>query len=104
VKYLAEDGFAIVSGLAEGVDTYAHQTALALGGKTIAVIGTPLSHNYPKQNSELQRTIRNNYLLISQIPFQRYLEQDYRSNRIFFPERNITTSALTEATIIIEGA
>ncbi|MBW9432851.1 DNA-protecting protein DprA [Atlantibacter hermannii] len=104
VKCLVEDGFTIVSGLAEGVDTNAHQTALALGGKTIAVIGTPLSHNYPKQNSELQRKIRENYLLISQVPFQRYLDQDYRSNRIFFPERNITMSALTEATIIIEAS
>ncbi|KMK84105.1 MULTISPECIES: DNA-processing protein DprA [Pectobacterium] len=104
VKCLVDDGFTIVSGLAEGVDTNAHQTALALGGKTIAVIGTPLSHNYPKQNSELQRNIRDNYLLISQVPFQRYLDQDYRSNRIFFPERNITMSALTEATIIIEAS
>ncbi|MGK2976388.1 DNA-processing protein DprA [Klebsiella michiganensis] len=104
VKCLVEDGFTIVSGLAEGVDTNAHLAALALGGKTIAVIGTPLSHQYPKQNSELQQTIRDNYLLISQVPFQRYLEQDYRSNRIFFPERNITMSALTEATIIIEAS
>lgn len=104
VKCLVEDDFTIVSGLAEGVDTNAHQTALALGGKTIAVIGTPLSHQYPKQNCELQQTIRDNYLLISQVPFQRYLEQDYRSNRIFFPERNITMSALTEATIIIEAS
>ncbi|EJN2862228.1 DNA-protecting protein DprA [Salmonella enterica subsp. enterica serovar Yaba] len=104
VKCLVKDGFTIVSGLAEGVDTNAHQTALALGGKTIAVIGTPLSHHYPKQNSELQRTIRDKYLLISQVPFQRYLDQDYRSNRIFFPERNITMSALTEATIIIEAS
>ncbi|MBS3894967.1 MULTISPECIES: DNA-processing protein DprA [Enterobacterales] len=104
VKCLVEDGFTIVSGLAEGVDTNAHQAALALGGKTIAVIGTPLSHQYPRQNSELQQTIRDNYLLISQVPFQRYLEQDYRSNRIFFPERNITMSALTEATIIIEAS
>ncbi|EFK6515218.1 DNA-processing protein DprA, partial [Escherichia coli] len=41
---------------------------------------------------------------ISQVPFHRYLEQDYRSNRIFFPERNVTMSALTEATIIIEAS
>ncbi|EOB0291453.1 DNA-processing protein DprA [Escherichia coli] len=104
VKFLVEDGFTIVSGLAEGVDTNAHQTALALGGKTIAVIGTPLSHHYPRQNSNLQKNIRDNHLLISQVPFHRYLEQDYRSNRLFFPERNVTMSALTEATIIIEAS
>ncbi|KGD79704.1 DNA-binding protein [Tatumella morbirosei] len=104
VKCLVQDGFTIVSGLAEGVDTNAHRTALEMGGKTIAVIGTPLSHNYPKQNIDLQKTIRENYLLISQVPFQRYLNQDYRSNRIFFPERNITMSALTKATVIIEAS
>lgn len=104
VKCLVSDGLTIVSGLAEGVDTCAHQTALEMGGKTIAVIGTPLSHNYPKQNVDLQKTIRENYLLISQVPFQRYLDQDYRSNRIFFPERNVTMSALTKATIIVEAS
>ncbi|HBQ0351294.1 DNA-processing protein DprA [Klebsiella pneumoniae] len=104
VKCLVKDGFTIVSGLAEGVDTCAHETALEMGGNTIAVIGTPLSHNYPKQNVKLQKKIRENFLLISQVPFQRYLDQDYRSNRIFFPERNVTMSALTKATIIVEAS
>ncbi|EKN6297734.1 DNA-processing protein DprA, partial [Yersinia enterocolitica] len=104
VKCLVNDGFTIVSGLAEGVDTCAHETALEMGGNTIAVIGTPLSHNYPRQNVDLQKKIRENFLLISQVPFQRYLDQDYRSNRIFFPERNVTMSALTKATIIVEAS
>ncbi|MEE9304469.1 DNA-processing protein DprA [Candidatus Vondammii sp. HM_W22] len=50
VKCLVEDDFTVVSGLAEGVDTAAHTTALELNGRTIAVIGTPLTHNYPKTN------------------------------------------------------
>ncbi|MDR5615282.1 MULTISPECIES: DNA-processing protein DprA [unclassified Arsenophonus] len=104
VKCLIEDNFTIVSGLAEGVDTEAHRTALDAGGNTIAVIGTPLSHFYPKQNIELQQRIRENYLLISQVPFKRYLDQDYRTNRLFFPERNATMSALSEATIIVEAS
>jgi DNA processing protein len=104
VKNLVEDGYTIVSGLAEGVDAAAHSAALALGGNTIAVIGTPLSHFYPKQNKLLQEKIRSDFLLISQVPFKRYLDQDYRSNRIFFPERNVTMSALTEATIIVEAS
>ncbi|WGL99176.1 DNA-protecting protein DprA [Arsenophonus sp. aPb] len=104
VKCLIEDNFTIVSGLAEGVDTEAHRTALNLGGNTIAIIGTPLSHFYPKQNIELQKQIRENYLLISQVPFKRYLDQDYRANRLFFPERNATMSALSEATIIVEAS
>lgn len=104
VKCLVEDNFTIVSGLAEGVDTEAHRTALDLGGNTIAIIGTPLSHFYPKQNIELQKQIRENYLLISQVPFKRYLDQDYRANRLFFPERNATMSALSKATIIVEAS
>ena len=104
VKHLVADKYTIVSGLAQGVDTAAHTAALELGGQTIAVIGTPLSHNYPKQNAALQDTIREEHLLISQVPFKHYLEQDYRFNRGFFPERNITMSALTQATIIVEAS
>ena len=51
-----KDGFTIVSGLAAGVDKMAHQTAIEEGGRTIAVIGTPLSHSYPKENSALQHS------------------------------------------------
>ncbi|SCN47370.1 Rossmann fold nucleotide-binding protein Smf possibly involved in DNA uptake [methanotrophic endosymbiont of Bathymodiolus azoricus (Menez Gwen)] len=104
VKCLVEDDFTIVSGLAEGVDTVAHTTALEMNGRTIAVIGTPLTHIYPQNNLELQVIIKENHLLISQVPFKRYLDQDYRSNRSFFPERNITMSALTQATVIVEAS
>lgn len=104
VRHLVADGFTIVSGLAEGVDTVAHQTAIECGGYTIGVIGTPLSQAYPANNNELQKTIRDQYLLVSQVPFKKYYDQDYRSNRTFFPERNVTMSALTEATIIVEAS
>jgi DNA processing protein len=67
------------------------------------VIGTPLSRVYPKDNAELQRKIAREFLLISQVPVKRYERQDYPRNRLFFPERNITMSALTEATIIVEA-
>jgi len=103
VKALVKDNFTIVSGLAAGVDTMAHETAIAEGGRTIAVIGTPLSHAYPRENATLQRKIASEFLLISQVPLKRYERQDYRKNRLFFPERNITMSALTEATIIVEA-
>lgn len=103
VKELVKDNFTIVSGLASGIDTVAHETAIEEGGRTIAVIGTPLSHTYPKDNVDLQRKIADEYLLISQVPVKRYERQDYRRNRLFFPERNITMSALTEATIIVEA-
>lgn len=101
---LVKDGYTVVSGLAEGIDTAAHMQAIESGGNTIAVIGTPLSHVYPKSNESLQALIREKYLLISQVPFKRYLDQDYRINRGFFPERNITMSALTLATVIVEAS
>jgi DNA processing protein len=103
VKALVKDNFTIVSGLAAGVDTVAHETAIEEGGRTIAVIGTPLSHTYPRENAKLQSMIASEFLLISQVPVKRYERQDYRKNRLFFPERNITMSALTEATIIVEA-
>lgn len=103
VRKLIEDGFTIVSGLAEGIDTAAHTAALDFGGQTIAVIGTPLGHVYPKENADLQDRIARDYLLVSQVPVERYEAQNYRVNRFFFPERNKTMSALTEATIIVEA-
>jgi DNA processing protein len=103
VKLLVKDGFTVVSGLAQGIDAAAHTAAIQAGGKTIAVIGTPLNRVYPRQNGALQEEIAQGYLLISQVPVFRYSKQDYRRNRTFFPERNKTMSALTEATIIVEA-
>lgn len=103
VRHLVQDDFTIVSGLAAGVDTEAHRTTLAEGGRTIAVIGTPLSFAYPKSNTELQSQLGRDYLVVSQVPVKRWEQQDHRLNRFFFPERNVTMSALTEATIIIEA-
>ncbi len=103
VKLLIRDGFTVVSGLAKGVDSAAHKAAIDSGGKTVAVIGTPVTESYPAENVDLQEHIAENYLLISQVPILRYSQQTYRGNRLFFPERNITMSALTDATIIIEA-
>lgn len=104
VELLVQNNFTIVSGLAKGVDTMAHKTAIAVGGKTIAVIGTPLDKVYPKENSDLQSEIARDHLLVSQVPFYRYRQQSINGNRLFFPERNKTMSALTEATIIVEAS
>ncbi|WP_245597859.1 DNA-processing protein DprA [Ottowia thiooxydans] len=104
VRALVQHDYTIVSGLAKGVDTVAHTTAIASGGRTIAVIGTPLSEFYPRENEELQRKIATEHLLISQVPVLKYMQQDHRMNRFFFPERNKTMSALTNATIIVEAS
>ena len=103
VKNLVDDDFTVVSGLAAGIDTAAHTAAIENGGRTVAVIGTPISEVYPKENAELQKRIAKDYLLVSQVPVWRYSRQGPRGNRFFFPERNITMSALTEATVIVEA-
>ncbi|WP_342016306.1 DNA-processing protein DprA [Methyloceanibacter caenitepidi] len=102
-RELVQHGFTVVSGLATGIDTAAHTAALEAGGLTVGVIGTPIHTSYPRENRQLQDEIARNYLLISQVPVLRYLRQKPPQNRLFFPERNATMSALTEATIIVEA-
>jgi len=101
--FLVKEKWTIVSGLADGIDTTAHTTAIQQGGKTIAVIGTPICDAYPSANTELQEKIAREFLLVSQVPVKRYYMQDWKLNRFFFPARNVTMSALTEATIIVEA-
>lgn len=102
-RELVDRGFTVVSGLARGVDSAAHRAAIARGGHTISVVGTPLGACYPKENAELQEEIARDHLLISQVPVLRYSKQSPQHNRLFFPERNVTMSALTEGTIIVEA-
>jgi DNA processing protein len=102
-RELVDRGFTVVSGLARGVDSAAHRAAIARGGRTISVVGTPLGSCYPKENRELQEEIARDHLLISQVPVLRYAKQAPQHNRLFFPERNVTMSALTEGTIIVEA-
>jgi DNA processing protein len=104
VQQLVQANYTIVSGLAKGIDTVAHTTALEFGGSTIAVIGTPITDYYPVDNKELQDRIAHDYLLISQVPIWRFSTQDYRMNRLFFPERNATMSAVSQATVIVEAS
>jgi DNA processing protein len=102
-RELVDRGFTVVSGLAKGVDSAAHSAAIERGGRTIAVVGTPLGVCYPKENLELQEKIAQQHLLISQVPVLRYARQAPPQNRLFFPARNVTMSALTEGSIIVEA-
>ena len=105
-KLLVENNFTVMSGLAKGIDTAAHKEAIHLGGHTIGVIGTALHQSYPKENKELQKSLTKNHLVVSQVPFVQYQRQhltNYKRNRMFFPERNKTMSALSLATIIVEA-
>ena len=94
---LVGHGMTVVSGLAEGIDTVAHETAIARGGHTIAVLGTPLDQFYPASNRALQERISRDHLLVSQFPV------GYPSKRGNFPMRNRTMALLTDATIIVEA-
>lgn len=60
--------YVVVSGLAKGCDELAHRYTVSHGGKTIAVLGTPLNKYYPKENSDLQDIISKQHLLVSQYP------------------------------------
>ena len=102
-KRLVHAGYTIVSGLAQGIDTAAHEAAMEARGLTIAVLGTPITTCYPPENCALQKKIADDHLLISQVPIVRYARQSIAGNRLFFPERNVTMSALTHATIIVEA-
>lgn len=95
-RELVNRGFTVVSGLAQGVDTIAHQVALA--GKTIAVLGTPLDMATPTSNLGLLNEIKKNHLAITQFPFG---SRVYPSN---FPARNKTMALISDATIIIEAS
>jgi|SRR5579862_564628 len=97
-RKLVKAGIVVVSGLAYGVDTVAHTAAIAEGGKTIAVIGTPLSKASPSENAQLQEQIYREHLLISQFP------EDRNTTRINFPLRNKLMALLSDATVVIEAS
>ena len=96
-KTLLEKQTVIVSGLAEGIDTSAHETAIRSGGKTIAVLGTPLNKVYPKKNSMLQQEIMSKHLAISQFPV------GHPTTPKDFVLRNRTMALISDATVIVEA-
>jgi DNA processing protein len=96
-RYLVERGVTVVSGLAMGIDTVAHETTIRAGGRTIAVLGTPLDQYHPASNRKLQETIGTDHLLVSQFPSGHPVR---RSN---FPRRNRTMALLCDATVIVEA-
>ena len=103
-RQLVEAGFAVVSGLAAGIDTAAHLSAIEAGGRTIAVLGTPIHQVYPKQNRRLQDFIASRHLVVSQVPVIGYRKMPFQQRRTLFPARNVTMSAITEATVIVEAS
>lgn len=94
---LVEKGVVIVSGLANGIDTLAHENAMKNGGKTIAVIAGGLYHIYPKENKDLAKEMMKTQLVVSEYP------PDMRPLRWHFPARNRIISGMSIGTFIIEA-
>ena len=94
---LARAGIVTVSGLARGADSAAHRAAMGCGGRTIAVLGTPLGRAYPAENRELQAEIARDHLVVSQYP------PGHRTAPRDFALRNLTMALLSDAAVVAEA-
>ena len=94
---LSRLGFCIVSGMARGTDSAAHEGALEAGGKTVAVLGCGLDIVYPPENLELYQQISKDGAVLSEFPFGR------RADRQTFPMRNRVVAGMCEAVIVVES-
>ncbi|MGO3733407.1 MAG: DNA-processing protein DprA [Vagococcus sp.] len=87
----------IVSGLALGNDTYAHQATIRNGGKTIGIIGSGLDIAYPKQNERLQRYMEEHHLVLSEYTM------GTRPFSYNFPARNRIIAGISRGTVVVEA-
>lgn len=100
-KELAENGLNVVSGLAIGIDSYAHLGCLQVKGtgKTIAVLGSGLDVIYPKENRKLaEQIINSGGCIISEYPVGSKIEKNN------FPQRNRIISGLSEGILVVEAS
>jgi DNA processing protein len=97
-RLLTAAGVTVVSGLARGIDTAAHQATLEHDGRTIAVIGTGITRCYPKENADLAERIAEAGALVSQF------WPSTSGARGAFPRRNITMSGIAQGTVVIEAS
>lgn len=94
---MSEAGFTVVSGLARGIDTLAHEAALAAGAHTVAVLGSGLDWIYPPENVPLARRIAKQGCVLSEFPM------GVAPHATHFPRRNRIISALSLGTLVVEA-
>lgn len=94
---LVENGFTVVSGLAEGIDTASHYAAIKAGGRTIAALGTGVDMVYPAKNRELYKQILNQGFVLSEYPAKT------APHRTHFPRRNRIIAGLSRAVLVMEA-
>lgn len=95
---LGRVGFAVVSGMARGIDTAAHKGALKGGGRTLAVLGGAIDQMYPAENEELAREIANHGAVLSEYTLGR------EPDRTTFPYRNRIVSGLSMGVVVVEAS
>ena len=93
----AKAGLCVISGLALGVDTAAHEGTLQAQGRTIAVIGGGFDHMYPTENIRLAERISENGAVVSEFPFSR------KPDRTTFPMRNRIVSGMSRGVLVVEA-
>ncbi len=97
-RLLAEQGVTVLSGLARGIDTEAHEACLMAGGRTIAVLGSGIRRVYPAENASLADRIIEHGAVVSQF------WPDAAPTRYTFPLRNVVTSGMGQGTVVIEAS
>jgi len=97
-QQLAERGLTVVSGLARGLDSAAHRGALnAINGKTVAVLGTGIDEDYPRENKKLRQQIEANGCVITEFPLGTFAAPQN------FPIRNRIIAGMSWGVVIVEG-
>lgn len=96
-RELVRNDVVVVSGLAAGIDTAAHRSALEANGRTAAIIGTGVNRYYPRENKELQLEIERRGYVLSQF------WPDAAPTKRSFPMRNAVMSGISAATVVVEA-